>query len=196
MSEALVTNYDEIAELKGQLAELRQNRTMKKLSETYKELGIAFSFPIEIKDAEGNDTYYEDSGGCWYKYKYDADGSVTYYEGNGGCWYKYKYDAEGNRTYCEDRYGYWGKWEYDAKGNKTHFEDSGGCWYKYKYDAEGNQTYSEDSDGYWRKSEYDANGNQTYYENSCGYKNGTPRSQSCDGKVIEVDGKKYKLTEL
>ena len=106
---------------------------MKKLSETYKELGIAFSFPIEIKDAEGNDTYYEDSGGCWYKYKYDA---------------------------------------------------------------EGNQTYSEDSDGYWRKSEYDANGNQTYYENSCGYKNGTPRSQSCDGKVIEVDGKKYKLTEL
>ena len=108
-------------------------RTMKKLSETYKELGIAFSFPIEIKDAEGTD---------------------------------------------------------------THFEDSGGCWYKYKYDAEGNQTYSEDSDGYWRKSEYDANGNQTYYENSCGYKKGLPRSQSCDGKVIEVDGKKYKLTEL
>ena len=42
----------------------------------------------------------------------------------------------------------------------------------------------------------DANGNQTYYENSNGKKVGTPRSQSCAGKVIEVDGKKYKLTEL
>jgi hypothetical protein len=36
---------------------------MKKLSETYKELGIAFTFPIEIKDANGNETYYEDSDG-------------------------------------------------------------------------------------------------------------------------------------
>ena len=36
---------------------------MKKLSETYKELGIAFTFPIDIKDANGNRTYYEDSNG-------------------------------------------------------------------------------------------------------------------------------------
>ena len=32
---------------------------MKPLSETYKELGIAFSFPIEIRNAKGNLTYYE-----------------------------------------------------------------------------------------------------------------------------------------
>ena len=36
---------------------------MKKLSETYKELGIAFTFPIKIKDAKGKETYYEDSKG-------------------------------------------------------------------------------------------------------------------------------------
>ena len=36
---------------------------MKKLSETYKELGIAFTFPIEIKDANGELTYYENSEG-------------------------------------------------------------------------------------------------------------------------------------
>jgi len=41
-----------------------------------------------------------------------------------------------------------------------------------------------------------ANGNETYFEDSAGYKKGKPRSQSCAGKVIEVDGKKYKLTEL
>ena len=107
--------------------------TMKKLSETYKELGIAFSFPIEIKDANGNETYFEDSS------------------------------------------GYWQRLEYDTNGKETYFEDN---------------------DGDWCKREYDAKGNQTYYENSNGDKNGTPRSQSCDGKVIEVDGKKYKLTEL
>ena len=84
---------------------------MKKLSETYKELGIAFSFPIEIKDANGNETYYEDSNGNW------------------------------------------GKWEFDA------------------------------------------NGKQTYYEDSNGVKKGTPHSvKTCEGKVIEVDGIKYKLT--
>ena len=62
-------------------------------------------------------------------------------------------------------------------------------------DANGNVTYREDSDGFWVKREYDANGNKTYYEDSDGYKKGTPRSaKTCDGKVIEVDGVKYKLT--
>jgi hypothetical protein len=106
---------------------------MKKLSETYKELGIAFTFPIEIKDANG-----------------------------------YK-------TYCETSRGYWCKREYDAKGNVTYYENS---------------------DGSWSRWEYDSNGNETYYEDSSGYKEGTPRSQSCADKVVEVDGKKYKLTEL
>jgi hypothetical protein len=86
-------------------------KTMKKLSKTYKELGIAFTFPIKIKDGKGNETYFEDSN------------------------------------------GYWARYEYDEKGNRT------------------------------------------YYETSTGYKIGTKRS-SCSGKVIEIDGKKYKLIEL
>ena len=57
---------------------------MKKLSETYKELGIDFSFPIEITDAEGNRTYYETSFDYWRKYEYDADGKVTYFEDSDG----------------------------------------------------------------------------------------------------------------
>jgi hypothetical protein len=58
--------------------------TMKPLSDTYKELGIAFSFPIEIKDADGNRTYYENSKGYWYKYEYDDNGNATYYEDSDG----------------------------------------------------------------------------------------------------------------
>jgi uncharacterized protein RhaS with RHS repeats len=107
-------------------------KTMTLLSKTYKELGIAFTFPIEIKDDNGNLTYYERSNGLWFRR------------------------------------------EYDEKGNLTYFEDS---------------------NGFWTRREYDENGNETYYEDSYGYKGGTKRS-SCSGKVIEVDGKKYKLMEL
>ncbi len=36
---------------------------MEKLIEIYKKLGIEFNFPIEIKDAKGNITYFENSEG-------------------------------------------------------------------------------------------------------------------------------------
>ena len=124
---------------------------MKKLSETYKELGIDFKFPIIINDANGNRTYRECSYGYWFKREYNSDGNVTYYENSNGCWIKREYDANGNRTY---------------------YENSKGC---------------------WTKREYDARGNETYYKDSNGFKRGTPKSQSCDGKVVEIDGKKYEL---
>ena len=128
---------------------------MKKLGDALKELGVVFSFPIKIKDANGNVTYCEHSDGDWRKSKYDAN------------------------------------------GNRTYYEDSDSDWSKEEYDANGNRTYYEDSNGYWLKREYDANGEETYSEGSDGVKMGTPRSsKSCDGKVIEVDGKKYKLTAL
>ena len=107
---------------------------MKLLSETYKEAGIAFSYPIQIKDDNRNETYYEVSNGFWHRYERDANG---------------------------------------------------------------NETYFEDSDGYWRKAEFDTNGNETYFENSTGYKRGIPKSsKTCEGKVVEVDGIKYKLKAL
>jgi len=61
----------------------------------------------------------------------------------------------------------------------------------------GKTTYCESSKGYWEKNERDSNGKPTYYENSDGVKEGTPRSsKTCEGKVVEVDGIKYKLTAL
>ena len=106
---------------------------MKPLSETLTEQGIAFTFPITIKDANGDRTYFEYRIGDYYKCEFDANRKQTYYETN---------------DYCV-------KWEYDAEGNLT------------------------------------------YYENSDGRKVGTPRSaKTCEGKVIEVDGIKYKLKAL
>ena len=106
---------------------------MKKLSETYEKLGIAFTFPIEIRDSKGNETYYEDSDGDWHKSEYDSNGIKTYYK---------------------------------------------------------------NSTGFWYKCEYDSKGNETYYEGSNGNKRGIPRSQTCDGKVVEIDGIKYELKAL
>jgi len=57
---------------------------MKKLSETYKELGIAFKFPIKIQDTNGYETYYERSNGYWYKHEYDSDGELSYRENSYG----------------------------------------------------------------------------------------------------------------
>lgn len=83
-------------------------KNMKKLSDTYKELGIAFSFPIEIKDADGNQTYYEYSNGFCYRQEYDADGHETYYEDSDDFFSRAEYDANGNETYRENSNGeYW-----------------------------------------------------------------------------------------
>jgi bisphosphoglycerate-dependent phosphoglycerate mutase len=81
---------------------------MKKLSEIYKELGIDFTFPIEIEDANGNETYFEDEGGYWYHREYDKDGNETYYENSDGYWYRCEYNENGNETYREysNRYYY------------------------------------------------------------------------------------------
>ena len=77
---------------------------MKKLSETYKELGIAFTFPIEIKDANGNETYIEDSQGYWQKTERDANG-LTYYENSDGFWERREYDDKGKENYYENSNG-------------------------------------------------------------------------------------------
>jgi hypothetical protein len=57
---------------------------MKKLSETYKKLGVAFTFPIEIRDANGKVTYYEDSNRFWAKWERDDNGNQAYYEDSNG----------------------------------------------------------------------------------------------------------------
>jgi YD repeat-containing protein len=76
-----------------------------KLSEVYKKLGIAFTFPIKIKDEKGNQTYCERSNGFWYRYEYDKDGNKTYYEDSDGFWSKWEYDEKGKVTYCETSSG-------------------------------------------------------------------------------------------
>ncbi len=57
---------------------------MRKLSETFKELGIAFAFPIKIKDENGNESYYEASNGYWRFTEYGDNDLESFYEDSDG----------------------------------------------------------------------------------------------------------------
>ena len=82
----------------------------------------------------------------------------------------------------------------DKNGNQIYYEDSEGFWYRREYDEDGNKIYYEDSEGYWYRREYDKKGNKVYFENSFGTI--IDKRNSCEGKVVEIDGKKYKLTKI
>ena len=64
------------------------------------------------------------------------------------------------------------------------------------YDSNGNKIYHEQSNGFWSKQEFDSNGNKIYYENSDGTIRDNRPKESCEGKVIEIDGKRYQLKEV
>ena len=104
-------------------------------------------------------------------------------------------DKNGNEIYSETPDGDWSKYEYDSNGNQIYSENSNEYWSKREYDSNGNQIYFENSNEYWCKWEYDSNGNVIYSENSNEYIVDN-RPKGCEGKVVEIDGKKYKLTEI
>ena len=101
-------------------------------------------------------------------------------------------DTNGNEIYYEDSNGYWRKRKYDSNGNLIYREASDGGWCKWEYDSNGNRIYSEDSNGWWCKYEYDYNGDEIYFKTSYGIIRDN-RPKGCEGKVVEIDGKKYKL---
>ena len=78
---------------------------MKKLSETLKEMGIAFSFPLRIKDERGKLTYFENSNGYWCTWEHEENGSVTRLIGRDGYWSKSEYDENNTCTYFQDSTG-------------------------------------------------------------------------------------------
>jgi hypothetical protein len=88
------------------------------------------------------------------------------------------------------------KQEYDDKGNIIYYDNSDGNWFKRDYDVNDNELYYENSDGYWYKQEYDVNNNIIYYENSNGHIIDNRPKGSCNGKVVEIEGKRYQLNEI
>lgn len=70
------SNYDKIFN--------KQNTMKTRLSEILKAEGIDFAFPLKIKNANGRETYYEDSAGFWVRCEYDTDGKQTSYDDSDG----------------------------------------------------------------------------------------------------------------
>ena len=83
----------------------------------------------------------------------------------------------------------------DTNGNPIYSETSNGNWEKREYNSRGNLIYVEDSDGVWAKREWDSHGYQIYYENSYGVIEDN-RPKSCEGKIVEFGGEKFKLVKV
>ena len=81
---------------------------------------------LYLYDSNGNEIYYENSNGYWFKQEFDSNGNEIYYEISNGTWYKYEYDTNGNIIYYEKSNGYWIKRDYDNNGNRIYYEDSNG----------------------------------------------------------------------
>lgn len=61
-------------------------------------------------------------------------------------------------------------------------------------DKNGKELYWEDQDGFWKRYEYNSNGWCIYWETSNGLF-ADNRPKYCEGKLVEVDGIKYKLVK-
>ena len=125
----------------------------------------------------------------------DKNHNPIYYENPYGDWYKWEYDSNRNEIYFETSNKHWKKREYDSENNLIYVEDSDGDWEKWKYDSKGNEIYYENSNGFWTKREYDSKGNQIYFEGSNGRITDN-RPKPCEGKVVEIDGQKFKLVKV
>jgi hypothetical protein len=86
----------------------------------------------------------------------------------------------------------------DGMGNLIYIENEDSSWSRREYDSECRQTYFEDSNQCWVKREYDEQGREIYYENSSGIimDNRPKTAPQAEPMTIEIDGKKYKLTEI
>ena len=62
-------------------------------------------------------------------------------------------------------------------------------------DNNGKLIYWEDSNRVWEKSEYDSQGRLIYRENSFG-RIIDKRPKSCEGKIVEFEGEKFKLVKV
>ena len=74
---------------------------------------------------------------------------------------------------------------------KWDFETNGSLIIQDKYNK---LIYLEASDRFWVKKEYDSQGNCNYYETSCG-QIVDDRPKPCEGKIVEIDGEKFKLVK-
>ena len=79
--------------------------------------------------------------------------------------------------------------------NEIHFKDSDGFEIWCEYDGNGKLIHYKNSDGF--ENWYDSNENLIHYKNSNGNKITKKEfdelKSSCDGKVVEIDGKNYQL---
>ena len=91
-----------------------------------------------------------------------------------------------------------------------HYKNSNGIEYRYEYDSNDNLIHYKHSNGFEKWYEYDSNDTLIHYKNSYGNEAwfnsaGTQitkqefdklHSKTCNGKIIEIDGKTFQLKAI
>lgn len=109
-----------------------------------KDLGM--EFPISLFNGAGNQVYYENSDGFWWKQRYDEKQRIVYFENSYGRRESSMYTTSGKHITNISSDGTYELWEFDLDNRVT-----------YKYTSRNN---------YWFRKKYDSNGNLIYHENS------------------------------
>ena len=89
-------------------------------------------FPYSEYDEYGNDTYYEEKEGYWYRCEYDENSNQTYLENANGFWSERVYDKNDNQTYYLNSDLQWDMIIYDEHSDMIHFEDWRGSYWNIK----------------------------------------------------------------
>ncbi len=157
-------------------------------------------------DSEGRELYYEDSDYFWRKTKRDNNGNRIYYECSDGFWQTWEMNEAGEVIYSENSIGK----IIDNRPNPEPEEEPKPIIETQTFaqqlnvkdfpfvakDGKGNDVYYEDSEGYWSRREFDSEGNQTYFENSYGTAIKNKLKETNQQGTIQIEGKRYKLTEI
>jgi len=152
-------------------------------------------------------------------YLYDSNNKLIYYEQSDGYWVKREFDSNNNEIYYEQSDGYWVKREFDSNNNEIYYENSDGEIRdnRPKESCEGKQIREEmtnkeieemalemypKNEGYAKHERLFAQALAMKVRDKMEQKQcpkchrDTIKNGACEGKIVEIDGKTYKLVEL
>ena len=105
-------------------------------------------------------------------------------------------NSQNEIVYHKNSNGYETWYDYDDNGKLIHAKDSDGYETWQEYDVNGNMIHYKESNGHYK----DSNGIEEWYDSEGNFitkeKFDRIHNSPCENKIVEIDGKKYKLTEI
>jgi hypothetical protein len=95
-------------------------------------LTIEQSKPFIIKNERGQEIYYENSKGIWWKEEFNEQGKSIFFLSSEGVWSKNQWNEQGKNTRFENHTGHWRISEYNEQGEEIFCEDKSGIFFDHR----------------------------------------------------------------